>query len=390
MKKFFNYVIVTLLFVICFWVCSIDVKAVSYPNFTVEFDERDQSVIVSGVPAYDSAGATRYEIQGNLKFGEEKVESFTYAPEVMPYDVPEKQAYIFNWADAEFLLPGSGEYVFTAWVVARDATNGFAKVGTSPAVSITFTYTKADESTNWGPGLPNTTVEAYDLGQIQGKDQSIVIEEEGYTWTIQGSDIEVVPEENLSLKITENPENLDAQEVEDFFGETIAAKFAIDYSGEFGFKAVLDYMLAEQYASRYANLFYAKGDGTFEFMESVTVDENGIATFSFTHASDYVIAVTEEPYTGQELNPKEEESASSEEMSSDESVDASIENQSDAALLEENEILDGTGDLGAVETMDDNVTEDSNASVLWWIIGGVVVIAVVVGGVVIVRKKCKK
>lgn len=389
MRKVSTFLFIIAIFIFSFFWFSMDTQAVSYPNLTLEFEEADQSVIVAGVPAYDSTGATRYEIQGNLKYGEEKVESFTYAPEVMPYHIPEKQAYIFNWADAEFLLPCSGEYVFTAWVVARDANNGFAKIGTSPAVSITFTYIKADESTNWGPGLPNTTVEAYDIGEIQGKDQTIVIEEEGYIWTIAGTDVEVVPEENISLKITENPENLNGQDVEAFFGETIAAKFAIDYSGEFGFKAVLDYMLGMQYADQYANLFYVAGEGVFEYVEGVVVDENGIASFAFTHASDYVIAVTDEPYTGQELNPKEEESVAEEEMSSAESEDALVENQSDGVLMEEDETLDEAGDLEAAETMGDNVAEDNNDSMLWWIIGGVVVIAVVVAGVVMIKKNKK-
>ncbi len=391
MKKILYYFLILALVVGCFFICSIEVKAVSYPNFTVEFDESDQSVIVAGVPAYDSAGTTRYEVQGNLKFQDVLVESFTYAPEVMPYHEANKMAYIFNWSDAEFLLPGSGEYVFSAWVVARDATNGFAKIGTSQTISITFTYTKADESTNWGPGLPNTTVEAYDLGQMQGKDQSIVIEEEGYTWTIQGIDIEVVPEENLSLKIIENPEHLDTQEVEDFFGETIAAKFAIDYCGEFGFKAVLDYMLGEQYATQYANLFYVAGDGMFEYVEGVIVDESGIASFSFTHASDYVIAMTDEPYTGQELNPKEEESASVQEISSYESVSTLEEDYGDAVPQEESETLDEADDLVSVETLGDDTAEgENNKAMLWWIFGGVVVVAVGAIGVVIIKKKCKK
>lgn len=301
MRKVSKFLFIMAVFIFSFFWFSMDTQAVSYPNLTLEFEETDQSVIVAGVPAYDSTGATRYEIQGNLKYGDEKVESFTYAPEVMPYHIPEKQAYIFNWADAEFLLPCSGEYVFTAWVVARDANNGFAKIGTSPAVSITFTYIKADESTNWGPGLPNTTVEAYDIGEIQGKDQTIVIEEEGYTWTIAGTDVEVVPEENISLKITENPENLN----------------------------------------------------------------------------------------GQELNPKEEESAAEEEMSSAESEDALVENQSDGVLMEEDETLDGAGDLEAAETMGDNVADDNNDSMLWWIIGGVVVIAVGVAGMVMIKKNKK-
>ena len=73
--------------------------------------------------------------------------------------------------------------------------------------TITITLHKQDESTNWGPGLPNTTVEDYDLGQIKGKDKTIKVEEADYTWTIYGKDIVTVPERNISLKITPNPEN---------------------------------------------------------------------------------------------------------------------------------------------------------------------------------------
>lgn len=319
MKNILKYTYAAAIFVISLFMFRLNVQAVSYPNLTLEFEPGDQSVIVAGVPAYDATGTVRYEIKGYLNFGEERVESFTRGPEVVPYDIPQDMAYIFNWSDAEFLLPGSGEYVFTAWVLARDATNGFAEIGTSPAVSITFNYVKADESTNWGPGLPNTTVESYDLGQIQGKDKTIIVEETDYTWTIPGMNITQVPEENISLLITANPDTLNAEKVEEFFGETLAVQFAIDYDGDFGFEAILDYKLGEEYAGKYANLFYVSDD-TFEFVEGVTVAEGGVASFTFTHASDYIIAVTEEPYTGQELNPKEEESILPEEVPSDEDM----------------------------------------------------------------------
>lgn len=206
-------------------------------------------MIVSGVPAKDASGNTDYMLKGYLNYGSERIETFSYAPSAAPYDIPDKQAYIFNWKDAEFLLPCSGEYQFTAYLVCG-SMNGEE---TGPKTTITINLTKTDESTNWGPGLPNTTVESYDLGQMQGKDKTITIEEEGYTWTINGQDITNVPEENISLAITKNPDAFQSNGVEDFFGDTIASKFSIEHTGDFGFKATLDYSVGAEYTGQELN-----------------------------------------------------------------------------------------------------------------------------------------
>lgn len=287
---------------------KIDSHAVTLPTISLDFDPTDQSVILAGCPAYDSTGTVQYELNGYLNYNDERIETFCYAPSVAPYHVPEAQAYIFNWTDTEFILPCSGEYQFTAYMKALYfAPDGTAASETGPKQTITITLNKKDESDNWGPGLPNTTVETYDLEQIKGKDKSILIEEDGYTWTINGMDIESIPEKNLPLAITKNPENLDTQSVSLFFGNTVASTFSIEYSGDFGFISILDYYLGPEYAGKYANLFYVKNDGTFEFMEGILVDEAGFASYTFTHASDYIIAVTDVEYTGQDLNPKPEE-----------------------------------------------------------------------------------
>ena len=284
---------------------KIEAHAVTLPNFSLTFDGTDQSVILAGCPAYDPTGTVQFELNGYLNYQDERVETFCYAPSVYPHHIPEAQAYIFNWADIEFILPCSGEYQFTAYVKAHYfAADGTAVTETGPKQTITISLTKKDESTNWGPGLQNTTVETYDLEQIQGKDKTITIEEDGYTWTINGKDIETIPEQNLSLAITKNPDTLDEQSVSVFFGNTVASQFSIEYSGDFGFISILDYYLGPEFTGKHANLFYAKSDGTFEFMEDVLVDEAGYASYYFSHASDYVIAVTDVEYTGQELNPK--------------------------------------------------------------------------------------
>lgn len=287
--------------------------AVSFPSIGLNFEPSDESVVVSGVPASDASGSVEYQLEGYLNYGSERIETFCYGPKVVPYDVPSNQAYIFNWAGNEFILPCSGQYTFTAYITARYIdSNGNGVEEKGPKQTITITLNKKDTSTNWGPGLPSTTVETYDLKQLKGKDKDIVIEENGYTWTINGTDIQEVPEKNISLMITssKNEESMKPVEndnTDNFFGETFVEKINIEHNGAFGFKAVLDYNVGTEYTGKYMNLFYVEGSDTFTFMEGCLVDESGIASFTFDHASDYVLAATDEEYTGQELNATIEE-----------------------------------------------------------------------------------
>ncbi len=366
---------------------KMDVHAADIPNISLTFDSSDQSVIVEGIPAYDSTGAIQYELNGYMYYQDERVETFCYAPSVYPHHIADKQAYIFNWSDAEFLLPCSGEYQFTAYVTAI-YSNGTGMVEEDgPKQTITITLTKKDESTNWGPGLPNTTVESYDLGQIQGKDKTILVEEDGYTWTIHGTDIETIPDSNLSLAITKNPKTFVSNGVDDFFGETIASKFSIDYSGNFGFTALLDYFLGTEYAGKYANLFYVVGNGNFEYMEGGLVDENGMISYTFTHASDYIIAVTDVEYTGQELNPKPEEPAIEPETEGTEDTTSSsttTESETEATNADANDASEEsspTPDKGGK-------TESIFISPLFYI--AIVVVLAVIGFVIFTVIKRKK
>ncbi len=391
-KPIYTICTIALLLVTIFFP-KLEVEAVDFPGINVTFDPTDESVIVDSIPANSPDGSIEYQLEGYLNYEKERVDTFCYAPNVKPYDVPAKQAYIFNWGgDAEFLLPCSGEYKFTAYVTARyiDAQgNGVEEKG--PKTTMTITLHKQDESTNWGPGLPNTTVEDYDLGQIKGKDKTIKVEEPDYTWTICGKDIVKVPDGNIALKITPNPEGFQDMGVDVFFGNTELIRFNIEHSGEFGFTAILDYKLGEQYAGKYANLFYVVGDGTFEYMGHSRVTEEGVANFAFDHASDYILAILEEEYTGQPLKtPEPEVTEAPKEPSLEESLPAQSEEPSetkeDAIVKEEQNPQEPTG---VIETI--GAKEESNTT--WYVLGGVaaltILIAVVSVVVAVVKKKSK-
>lgn len=372
MKKIYTLVLMALLL----WLNKVDAGAVSFPDINVSFETTDESVIVDGVPGNSADGLVEYMVEGYLNYQSERIETFCYGPNVVPYDVPDKMAYIFNWSgDAEFLLPCTGEYQFTAYVTAiyKDPQGKMVEEK-GPKTTISITLHKKDESTNWGPGLPNTTVESYDLGQIKGKDKAIRIEEETYTWTIKGQEIVNVPGKNISLKITENPESFDETGVSDFFGETIALKMNIEHSGEFGFSAVLDYKIGAEYIGKYANLFYVAGGGAFEYIDGSLVGDDGVASFVMTHASDYVVAITDVEYTGQELNVKEEipteEATEPESEAAEETTETSVTEVSTETTA--TEIIQATVSIG---------------SSILLVVGGAVLIALVMGVVLAIKKK---
>ncbi len=388
------YTIVTLaLLLVTLFSPKLEAEAVDFPSINVTFDPADESVIVDSIPA-NGANGVEYQLEGYLNYEKERIETFCYAPNVRPYDVSAKQAYVFNWGgDAEFLLPCTGEYKFTTYLTARyiDAQgNGVEEKG--PKTTINITLHKKDESTNWGPGLPNTTVEDYDLGQIKGKDKTIKVEEPDYTWTINGKDILTVPEGNISLKITPNPEGFNDTGVDAFFGDTEILKFNIEHSGEFGFTAVLDYKLGQQYAGKFANLFYVVGDGTFEYMGHAVVTEEGVGTFRFTHASDYILAILEEEYTGQPLTtPKPEVTEAPKEPVAEKTTPAQSEApavteelpKEDTNIKEEKNPQEPTEVIETIGAM-----EESNPT--WYVVGGVAALAILVVAVSVVVANVKK
>ena len=147
-KKFHLLLLSIAIILAGFLGAKMEAQAVTLPTISLTFDGTDQSVILAGCPAYDATGTVQYELNGYLNYQDERVETFCYAPSVYPHHVPEAQAYIFNWADIEFILPCSGEYQFTAYVKAYYfAADGTAQSETGPKQTITINLTKKDEST---------------------------------------------------------------------------------------------------------------------------------------------------------------------------------------------------------------------------------------------------
>ena len=405
MKKI---VLGAMLCVICFIANSMQAEALS-----LSFDKETQEIIVAGVPATDNT--YNYSVNGNLYYGDTLVESFCYGTASVWYDIPDAQAYIFSYDDIEFILPASGTYKMNAWIETRDLAT-WTDLGKSQKTSLTFYYQKKDESTNWGPGLPETMVEDWEIAELEGKDKDMVVsggtEENPYTWTIHGTDITSVPpeEENVNLEI----KTMDAR-FEGMPGqETTSIKLDIAHNGSFGFTARLDLTLHPIHAGKYANLFYIIEPGKYEYVQSCIIDANGVATFYLDHASSYMVVISDKEYTGETIiepvaepvEPVKTENTATSVDQTAETAQAGADGvagdtQEDKAAMDETDDAAGTNgtaentadSLSADETTDaedgaGNDADSSNIAVILGIIVAVVVIAVV--AVVFFLKKKKE
>jgi LPXTG-motif cell wall-anchored protein len=76
-------------------------------------------------------------------------------------------------------------------------------------------------------------------------------------------------------------------------GDSATVQLNLADHGLFGFTADLHIYVGTEYVGKYANLYYYT-NGRLELQTSKKVEADGYATFSFTHASDYVIVIGED------------------------------------------------------------------------------------------------
>ncbi|MGN0608442.1 MAG: hypothetical protein ACI4J6_04510 [Oscillospiraceae bacterium] len=134
--------------------------------------------------------------------------------------------------------------------------------------------------------------------EIQGKDIDLVIKmEDGIVWTVNG--MTVTDPHDVNLKVTKGSKAVPQKaidELEDIKKAKAVKRYKIEYSGDFGFEGQLTLPLGNEYDGLYANLFYY--NPKTEKLEFVDCDmiSDGNADFTLTHASDYVVVISERAY----------------------------------------------------------------------------------------------
>lgn len=185
----------------------------------------------------------------------------------------------------------------------KDTTNDIKGTITSTTTTHTIIEKVAEEvaSASIGEKVSVTvesgeeTIPASIFGAIAGKDITLELAlENGVVWKINGKDITSARE--ISIGVDLNSNHI-AQSVLDTISEDgiqSTRQISLDYDGEFGMTATISIPLGTEGAGYYANLYYYNPQtGALEYMQTVKIGEDGTAEFTFTHASDYVIAISE-------------------------------------------------------------------------------------------------
>lgn len=137
------------------------------------------------------------------------------------------------------------------------------------------------------------------IAAIKGTQKKLVLDMgDGIKWVINGSDVSKVPAKDVNMSVTVDSKKIPEDVIKAAKIEKDAKKLvqiSLAHEGEFGFKPVLSIDLGKTYAGKYANLYYYNTKTkALEGQMSVKIADDGSALFTFTHASDYVISVTDQ------------------------------------------------------------------------------------------------
>ncbi|MGN0350275.1 MAG: NEAT domain-containing protein [Roseburia sp.] len=211
----------------------------------------------------------------------------------------------------------------TATTVAAATTATTTTATTTSATVITVTGTEGWNQVNalletisaQGTVTVNmigtTVVPGTILAGMKGQDKTLVLQmENGVKWSINGLKITESNPKDIDMGVTLNGNSIPDEIVNGIVENgTGSLELSLNHEGDFGFEATLTVSLGSQYAGQYANLYYYNNaTGKMELVGSYSINENGEAELTFTHASEYVIVMDtasrtlSAPKTGDETN----------------------------------------------------------------------------------------
>lgn len=120
------------------------------------------------------------------------------------------------------------------------------------------------------------------------------------SWTVKGEEVseEVdLGEINLNVELSTDITGIPEAEIKKVEAEE-EIQLELAHDGEFGFTMYLSVEFGADKAGKWANLYYFNTETqSLEFQESVIIDKNGVAEFSFSHASSYLATISGESAT---------------------------------------------------------------------------------------------
>lgn len=141
------------------------------------------------------------------------------------------------------------------------------------------------------------------LEAAKGKDVVIKLDMGNYTWTIDGNDIREDMLKDINLEVKVNAKVIPNKALQALAGNNPTCQLSLTHNGTFGFKAELAVNVGSEYSGKYGNLYYYGNDGKMVYRNTGKVDRNGNVTLIFDHASDYVIVLSNQQMTQDDVPP---------------------------------------------------------------------------------------
>lgn len=130
------------------------------------------------------------------------------------------------------------------------------------------------------------------LEVIQGQNVEVTFDMGAYSWTINGKDVDAEKLEAINLEVVLDADAIDESIVEAIANGETTYQISLTHEGDFGFTATLTLNVGKEYSGFKGALYYFDGNKPV-YQSTKEVDENGNVSYEFSHASDYVIVLSE-------------------------------------------------------------------------------------------------
>lgn len=158
------------------------------------------------------------------------------------------------------------------------------------------TIGKVDDGTNIRVTMPDTTtVPAEVFNSMIGKDITITFKlNDNVSWIVNGKNIVSKLKDAVDLGVTVGKSSIPADKIKALAGDNKTIELSLAHDGAFGFDATLRINVGAENNGKYANLYYYnEKTGALEYVQAVKVNADGTVDFKFSHASDYVIVLSD-------------------------------------------------------------------------------------------------
>ena len=142
----------------------------------------------------------------------------------------------------------------------------------------------------------STTLYGETLEQMKEQNMEVILEmSDTVTWAIDSTTIDTEVLEDINLQVTVGESDIPEEMLAALTEQENFVELSLAHDGEFGFTAEMTIEIQEAKPGQYANLFYYNEETQgFEFICAAVVDKANKAAFKFSHASDYVIIISDE------------------------------------------------------------------------------------------------